>query len=123
VIVDSTAAGANVSRDSEAGEDSWRGAPSAVRARNEVKLAATLLERQDTERALRLLSRAMKGLPTLDDSITALYHVSEGLFQRAERSQSALPKQRACGILKNLRGARTHPYAASISYLYRQECQ
>ncbi|HEU4642049.1 MAG TPA: protein kinase [Gemmatimonadaceae bacterium] len=103
--------------------DEFDGDLTAERARQGVQVAATLLERQETERALRILGRALKRLPTLDDSITALYHVSEGLFQRAERTGSSTPKQRACTILNGLKAARGHKYATSIAYLYDQECK
>lgn len=103
--------------------DEFAGDLDATRARAAVRYASTLLEKQETDRALVLLGRAMKSLPTLDDSITALYHVSEGLLQRSEKTGNAQPKQRACIILGNLRRAKGHPYASSIAYLYSQECQ
>ncbi|HEX6533872.1 MAG TPA: serine/threonine-protein kinase [Gemmatimonadaceae bacterium] len=103
--------------------DEFEGELTAERARAAVGVASNLLERQETERALRILARAIKRLPTLDDSITALYHVSEGLFQRAERTGSDAPKRRACTILSGLKTARGHRYAASIAYLFDQECK
>jgi serine/threonine protein kinase len=94
------------------------------RARAAVALAGTLLVQSppQTERAMHLLGQALKYLPTRDDSVTAFYHVSEGLFQRAERTGNPTARRRACEILRHLRAVRSHPYASAIRAMYDQQC-
>jgi serine/threonine-protein kinase len=118
-----TAPPATPAESNEGGE--FEGTLTAERARAAVGIAGNLLLRQppQTDRALRILGRALKYLPTLNDSVTALYHVSEGLLQRADQTGNAASKQRACTILDKLRAARQHTYASAIAALYGQECQ
>ena len=105
--------------------DSFAGELDAVRARRAVNVAANLLARQNPEprRAIEILGRAIKYLPTADDSVKALYHVSEALFLTAERTGNPVPKQRACATLRALQGARQSTMYESIQYLYKTQCQ
>ena len=93
------------------------------RAKFAVERAADMIKNHQPARALRVLGRALKALPTGNDSVTALYHVSEALLEQAENTNAPGPKQRACAILGSLRNARGSTYYQSINYLFGQYCQ
>ncbi|MGH7648995.1 MAG: hypothetical protein ACREND_12825, partial [Gemmatimonadaceae bacterium] len=95
----------------------------AARATAAVNRAAELIKNHDPDRALGVLSRALKYLPTGNDSVTALYHVSEALLERADQTNTTAPRQRACTILGSLRNARGTTYAESITFMFNQYCK
>jgi len=88
-----------------------------------VNRAADLIKSKEPDRALVILSRALKALPTGNDSVTAFYHVSEALLERADMTNSTEPRQRACAILGSLRNARGTTYAESITFMFNQYCK
>jgi len=88
-----------------------------------VNRAAELIKNRQPDRALVILSRALKALPTGNDSVTAFYHVSEALLERADMTNTTEPRQRACAILGSLRNARGTTYAESITFMFNQYCK
>ena len=104
-------------------DDEFAGSLSAARAQAAVNRAAELIKNKEPDRALAILSRALKALPTGNDSVTAFYHVSEALLERAEMTNNPQPRQRACAILGSLRNARGTTYAGSITFMFNQYCK
>jgi serine/threonine-protein kinase len=108
---------------SAAADSDFAGELTGDRARLAVKRAADLIKNREPERALAVLGRALKSLPTGNDSVTALYHVSEALLEQSDIRNAPAPKRRACVILGSLRNARGSTYYESINYLFGQYCQ
>jgi len=104
-------------------ENDFQGELTADRARAAVTFAADLINRKQPDRALRVLARAIKSLPTGNDSVTAFYHVSEALLERAEFTNNEAPRKRACAILSSLRSAQGSTYYESINFMYGQYCK
>ena len=104
-------------------DSEFAGPLTGERAKFAVERAADMIKNHQPARALRVLGRALKALPTGNDSVTALYHVSEALLEQAENTNAPGPKQRACAILGSLRNARGSTYYQSINYLFGQYCQ
>jgi hypothetical protein len=94
---------------------------SADRARQAVSEASQLLNQQRTDAALLMLRGAMRRLPTRDDSISALYYMSQGLVQKADRENDAPARARACAILRLIRRDPQHKLAADIRNLYQSQ--
>jgi len=116
--------GPSVSPPSAPAPDSdFAGSLNAARAQAAVNRAAELIKNRQPDRALVILSRALKALPTGNDSVTAFYHVSEALLERADMTNTTEPRQRACAILGSLRNARGTTYAESISFMFNQYCK
>ncbi|HSC30206.1 MAG TPA: protein kinase [Gemmatimonadaceae bacterium] len=106
-----------------AADSDFTGSLSAARAKAALNRAADLIKSKEPDRALVILSRALKALPTGNDSVTAFYHVSEALLERADMTNSPEPRQRACAILGSLRNARGTTYAESITFMFNQYCK
>ena len=106
-----------------AADSDFTGSLSAARAKAALNRAADLIKSKEPDRALVILSRALKALPTGNDSVTAFYHVSEALLERADMTNSPEPRQRACAILGSLRNARGTTYAESITFMFNQDCK
>ena len=116
--------GPTVSPPSAPAPDSdFAGALTGDRAKAAVNRAAELIKSRQPDRALVILSRALKSLPTGNDSVTAFYHVSEALLERADMTNTTEPRQRACAILGSLRNARGTTYAESITFMFNQYCK
>jgi len=101
----------------------FTGSLTGARAQAAVNRAAELIKNHQPDRALGVLSRALKYLPSGNDSVTALYHVSEALLERADMTNTAAPRQRACAILGSLRNAHGTTYAESITFMFNQYCK
>lgn len=104
-------------------DSDFAGALTGDRAKAAVNRAAELIKSKQPDRALVILSRALKSLPTGNDSVTAFYHVSEALLERADMTGTTEPRQRACAILGSLRNARGTTYAESITFMFNQYCK
>ncbi|HEX6806349.1 MAG TPA: hypothetical protein VF118_00090, partial [Gemmatimonadaceae bacterium] len=104
-------------------DSDFAGTLTGDRAKAAVNRAAELIKNKEPDRALVILSRALKSLPTGNDSVTAFYHVSEALLERADMTNTTEPRQRACAILGSLRNARGTTYAESISFMFNQYCK
>lgn len=104
-------------------DSDFGGSLTGDRAKAAVNRAAELIKNKQPDRALVILSRALKSLPTGNDSVTAFYHVSEALLERAEMTNTPEPRQRACAILGSLRNARGTTYAESITFMFNQYCK
>ena len=104
-------------------DSDFAGSLNAARAQAAVNRAAELIKNRQPDRALVILSRALKALPTGNDSVTAFYHVSEALLERADMTNTTEPRQRACAILGSLRNARGTTYAESITFMFNQYCK
>ncbi len=101
----------------------FAGTLTSARAQAAVNRAAEMIKNHEPDRALGVLSRAIKYLPSGNDSVTALYHVSEALLERADATNTAAPRQRACAILGSLRNAKGTTYAESIAFMFNQYCK
>jgi hypothetical protein len=99
------------------------GGNDAARANAEVQRAATLIVNDHPDMALLLLRKAMPYLASKQDSVTAWYHMSEALLQRAEKHNDTASKVRACDILERIRRDKRHPDASGIASLYDYTCK
>jgi mannose/cellobiose epimerase-like protein (N-acyl-D-glucosamine 2-epimerase family) len=98
-------------------------AKSPERARNEVRRAAQMIVNDHPDMAIALIRKAMPDLANQKDSVTAWYHLSEALLQRAEKDGDSTAKTRACDILERIRKDRRHPDASGIASLYDLTCK
>ncbi len=99
------------------------GGNDAVRANAEVQRAAQMIVNEHPDMAMALLRKAMPYLATKQDSVTAWYHMSEALLQRADKRDDSAAKTRACDILDRIRKDKRHPDASGISSLYDLTCK
>ncbi len=122
-LPNATASGPSAPPSSSAPDTEFTGSLSGARAEAGVNRAAEMIKNHEPDRAMAVLSRALKYLPTGNDSVTALYHVSEALLERADMTNTAAPRQRACAILGSLKNARGTTYAESITFMFNQYCK
>jgi hypothetical protein len=88
-----------------------------------VQRAAQMIVNDHPDMALLLLRKAMPYLASKQDSVTAWYHISEALLQRAEKRDDTASKARACEILDRIRKDKKHPDASGIASLYDYTCK
>jgi hypothetical protein len=100
------------------------GAPTnAEQARAAVEAAGRLVDGDDPGGAMLAIRGAMPLLPTRDDSVTALFHLSRAMIQRSGQTGDAAAHQRGCSILSLIAKATSHPKAGEIRSFSAQECK
>jgi len=98
------------------------GPPGEARAERGIEMGTALVAEGHSDAALLVLRNALKHVQTHDDSVTALYRVSEALIQKSHMRKEAGARDRACEILVLIRKDGNHKLASDIRDLYSQEC-